>query len=159
MELLSTAKDKRTTVRRVERHIYNLAKTPPLGQWDIIGRVLTRECFSWRSEGSVPHIRHPNPWDLGKISLHNIWLANSMGLMSRNSKVLQETEIFPVGGLIYGLSCPETQWTKQQFEKHLDYMRGGLICWLGGIGWKGGGQLSWSLEIQVLANATVACST
>ena len=46
----------------------------------------------------MPRIRHPNPWDLGKISLHIIWLANPMGLMSRNSKVLQETEIFLLEG-------------------------------------------------------------
>ena len=39
-------------------------KTPPLGQRPTLRSDLANTEHLLRNKGSIPHIRHPNPWDL-----------------------------------------------------------------------------------------------
>lgn len=41
-----------------------VATTPPLSWWSTIGKDLTIQTSSLRNKGSVPHIRHLNPWEM-----------------------------------------------------------------------------------------------
>lgn len=102
-----------------------LKQTLPLAWKHTIGRDITRQCFFWRSEGSMPHIRYfsslePNQKDEPSECL--AWKINRANVQGA-PKCYRKLS-FPSWRAHEWSHLPLDPVKTEKFEKHLDYMGG-----------------------------------